>query len=412
MALLQKAVNEQAFLKAGFLGFPGSGKSFTASALAMSIAEQFGDKKPVAFFDTEAGSDFLIPKFEAAGIELLRVKSKAFSDLLATGKEAESGGCSVLIVDSITHVWNELCTAFLNRINGYRKQKNRPALKKLEFQHWSEVKGAWADWTTFYLNSRLHIIVCGRAGYEYEFVANDDTEKKELQKVGTKMRVEGEFGFEPSLLVEMERASKGATPGAGWIHRAHILKDRTDSINGRAFDFGVAKRKPSDPEWKAVYEAFKPVIGHLNIGGAHSSVDTTRNSEQMFDAENGDNENTRRARRVTIALEEIQGTLVALWPGQDAASKRMKQLAVEELFATRSWAKVESQSLENLEEQLRVLRCAEFHMEDTDEAGAKVFEATPEGMAKLIREARTELLQPPLPPVDPAVVVAQQEAGL
>lgn len=387
--MLQKAVNEQAFLKAGFLGFPGSGKSFTASALAISISLELGDKKPVAFFDTEAGSDFLIPKFEAAGLELLRVKSKAFSDLLTTGREAE-GQCSVLIVDSITHIWNELCAAFLNRINGWRKQKNKPPLKKLEFQHWAEVKGAWAEWTTFYLNSRIHVIVCGRAGYEYEFVENDTTDKKELQKVGTKMRVEGEFGFEPSLLVEMERAPRGSQPGAGWIHRAHILKDRTDSINGKAFDFGTGKRKADEPEWKPVFNAFKPVIAHLNIGGTHVSVDTTRNSEQMFDGESGDTDNTKRARRVEIALEEIQGTLVALWPGQDANSKRLKQVAVECLFATRSWAKVESMSLETLEEQLRVLRCFEFNSADA----APEAKNTVEGVQEAFKAARAELEAP------------------
>lgn len=355
MTLLKKAVNEQAFLKAGILGFPGSGKSYTASMLAEAISTLLGDGRPVAFFDTEAGSDFLIPKFEAAGIELMRVKSKAFSDLLAVGKEAEPT-CSVLIVDSVTHVWNELCEAFLSRVNEARKKKRFPPIKKLEFQHWAEVKRAWADWTTFYLNSRLHIIVCGRAGYEYEFVENDESAKKELQKVGTKMRVEGEFGFEPSLLIEMERASRGSAPGAGWIHRAHILKDRTDTINGKAFSFDKPdeKAKPAE-EWRQVYTAFAGVLAKLNIGGQHVSVDTTRSSQGMF-SEEGETDQTRRAKRVTIALEEVQGTLVAIWPGQDAISKRAKQQVVETLFKTRSWAKVESLSLETLEVAVGALR--------------------------------------------------------
>ncbi len=363
MSLLQKATNEQAYLKAGLLGFPGSGKSFTASMLAAAIANALDTKRPVAFFDTEAGSDFLIPKFQAAGVELLRVKSKAFKDLLAVGHEAE-GACSVLIVDSITHVWNELCDAFLSRINEARKRKRIPELKKLEFQHWAEVKRTWAAWTSFYLNSQLHVIVCGRAGYEYEFIENDDTQKKELQKVGTKMRVEGEFGFEPSLLIEMERVSRGAKPGAGWIHRAHVLKDRTDSINGAAFDFekaATAKAKKAAgaaPEWQPVYEAFKPVLACLNIGGAHISVDTTRNSEDLFNDE-GQSDGTRRGKRVEIACEEIQGFLVALWPGQDATSKRIKADVLDGLFGTRSWAKVESQSLEELETAVQILRTLE-----------------------------------------------------
>lgn len=381
MSLLQKAVNQQAFLKAGALGFPGSGKSYTASMLAIAISKLNAEGKPVAFFDTEAGSDFLIPKFESAGVELLRVKSKAFADLMTVGKEAE-GQCSVLIVDSITHIWQEVCEAYLKRMNEIRAKKRLGKLFKLEFQHWAEVKRAWADWTTFYLNSRLHIIVCGRAGYEYEFVTNEDTDKKELQKAGTKMRVEGEFGFEPSLLIEMERVSRGASPGAGWLHRAHVLKDRTDTINGKAFDFGIGPKKTGSDEWQFVYEPFSPALKALNIGGEHVSVDATRTSADMFDTETGDTEGSKRAKRVEICLEEIQGTLVALWPGMDAGSKRCKQVAVEQLFETRSWAKVESLSLERLEAGLLVLREFERQAEGNDTA------ASPEGVESLLKLAR------------------------
>lgn len=389
MTLLKKAVNEQAFLKAGILGFPGSGKSYTASMLAQAISKQLGDGRPVAFFDTEAGSDFLIPKFEAVGVELLRVKSKAFADLLAVGKEAE-GSCSVLVVDSITHVWNEVCEAFLKRVNEFRKKKRLAPIKKLEFQHWAEVKRAWADWTTFYLNSRLHIIVCGRAGYDYEFVANDETEKKELQKVGTKMKVEGEFGFEPSLLIEMERASRGAAPGAGWIHRAHVLKDRTDTINGKAFSFEKQDATGKTAEWQPVYAAFQPVLARLNIGGDHVAVDASRSSEALF-SEEGETDQTRRAKRVTIALEEIQGTLVAIWPGQDAASKRAKQQVIETLFNTRSWAKVESLSLEVLEMSVGALRTFETALKAREDA------IEPEEAISLLQMAIEQAKEPGAP---------------
>lgn len=354
MALLKKAVNEMAYLKAGILGFPGSGKTFTAAALAMGLSKKIGDAKPVAFLDTESGSDFLIPKFDAAGVELLRVKSKAFSDLLAVGKEAQAG-CSVLIVDSISHVWNELCEAFLKRVNDNRKRKNYAPLAKLEFQHWAAIKREWATWTSFYLNAPLHIIVCGRAGYEYEFVTNEETSKKELQKAGTKMRVESEFGFEPSLLIEMERDSQGAEPGAGWVHRAHILKDRTDTINGRAFEFGRPGEGGKAPAWEKVFAAFAPFVGALNIGGEHLAVDDTRSSEERFSPE-GEGRTDQWAKRRTIAAEEIEGILTDHWPGQDAAAKKAKRALIHALFDTYSWTAVENKSVEELEAAVGLLR--------------------------------------------------------
>lgn len=362
MALLKKAVNEQAFLKAGWLGFAGSGKTTTASMLAIGIAKRLANGKPVAFFDTETGSDFLIPKFDAEGVELMTVKSTAFPDLLAVGKEAEAD-CSVLIVDSITHVWNELNEAQLKAVNAGLKKRNKAPIKKLEFQHMAEVKRTWAQWTTFFITSRLHILVCGRAGFEWEWETNEETGKKELTKVGTKMKVESEFGFEPSLLIEMERVSKGADAGSGWLHRAHILKDRTDTINGKAFDFEKPAKSYKPGDWQRTFKPFEPVFNALNIGGAHVGVDTTRTNDGVFN-EDGQSPASTRYSQVEIALETIQNTMILLWPGQDQLSKQLKLAAVEGVFGERSWKAVEKKSLEVLHNGVLLLRFMEEQLKD------------------------------------------------
>lgn len=355
MAMLKKAENKQAFLKAGILGFPGSGKTFTASMLAIGIAKRLGNGKPVAFFDTESGSDFLIPRFEAEGVELMTVKSHSFNDLMATAREAEST-CSVLIVDSISHVWRELMESFKKKLN----------VRKLKFNHWDQIKSEWFNWTHLYLNSNIHIFVLGRAGYEYDF-ESDEKGDKELVKVGTKMKVESEFGFEPSLLIEMERVAKSSEPGAGWIHRAHILKDRTDMINGKAFDFEKPHQKYKVGDWSRVFKPFQPVFDSLNIGGEHVGISTQHSSEELFDS-NGDGAAGRRARRALIATEEIQGALVAIWPGQDAASKKAKQDVIEAVFGTRSWTSVEGRSVEALEKAVKVFHSLETALKQTPQA--------------------------------------------
>lgn len=377
MSILKKAVNEQAYLKAGLLGFPGTGKTFTASMLAIGISKRVGDKKPVAFFDTETGSDFLIPRFEAEGVELLRVKSQAFTDLLAAGREAENT-CSCLIVDSITHVWRELGEAY---------QKRRK-ISKLQFQHWADLKREWAEWTTFYLNSRIHIIVCGRAGFEYEQQTDDDG-KKEIVKVGTKMKTESEFGFEPSLLVEMERAGKSAKPGAGWVHRAHVLKDRTDTINGAAFDFQRIKKVYKVGDWQQTFKPFQPIFDALNIGGEHVGLDASRTSESRFSGRDGESEGQQWAKRRTIALEEIQGSLVAVWPGQDAASKKSKSLLLEALFQTRSWTAVEGKRVEELEASVKILHAFEEYIKTAPESIS-----SEEGLLATLATCRDALLGP------------------
>lgn len=343
MGILKKAENQQAFLKAGILGFAGSGKTYTAAMLSIAIAKRIGDKKPVAICDSEGGSDFLIDRFRAEGVELYQSKSAAFVDLLAAGVESEKL-CSVLIVDSISHFWRELCET-------YQKQRK---VSRLQFQHWADIKREWGRWTTFYLNSRIHIIVCGRAGFEYDYQP-DEEGKKELIKVGTKMKVETEFGFEPSLLIEMERVAKGSKPGAGWIHRAHILKDRTDNINGMAFDFTKPAKKYKKADFEITLKPFVPVLESLNIGAEQVTVDASRTSEGLFDSSTGESKFAQLSKRKDTALDEIQGVLSYLWSGQDAVSKKTKLTVIEAVFNCFGWKAVEQMPVEELEQGLKYI---------------------------------------------------------
>ena len=50
---LQSLGKGQGYLKAGFLGFPKSGKTFTSFRLAFGVRKHFGLKGRIAMFDTE-----------------------------------------------------------------------------------------------------------------------------------------------------------------------------------------------------------------------------------------------------------------------------------------------------------------------------------------------------------------------
>lgn len=334
MTLLRPAVNQTAYLKAGILGFAGSGKTFTAKELAIGLSKTVGDGKPVAFYDTETGSDFLIPAFREAGVELLVAKTRSFADLLTFMREAESQ-CSVAIIDSITHVWSELTTSYtrkLHRRNG------------LLFQDWGPIKEEWRGFTDRYLNSKMHVVLCGRAGFEYD-IQQDEAGKKELIKTGTKMKAESEMGYEPSLLLEMERVPKGerheAGKRGGWDHRCYVLKDRTDRMNGEAID-------------NPTYSSFLPVVSFLNIGGEHLGVDTTRNSEDLFDSPES---LSKRKRKIEITLELITDTLTEAQIGGTSAKAKEEQVKHLNLaFGTSSWTAITGFSLEQMERGLATLR--------------------------------------------------------
>lgn len=354
MGLLKTATVEQAAAKVGIYGPQGSGKTTTAALIAIGLSKTYHGGAAVAFMDTENGSDYLVPLFEMEGVKLMNFKSRAFKDMCAGIKEAQEAGACAYLVDSYTHPWQEL--------NDALKAKLR--VNRLEFRHMDQLKTMWRGWTDLMLNSPLHVVVSGRLGYVWDHEINDEG-KKDLVKLGTKMKSESEAGYEPSLLIEMEgvqsdegRQKQGRAKKGSIVHHAYILKDRWRSLNGRTFTFkDINSYKAGD--YKKVFDAFNPHFAQLAIGKVEQrSLDVGRTSGALFDGA-GDSAYQQRARRVQIVLEEIQGAFTALWPGQTAHEKEQKRLAVETLFGTRSWTAVEAMPLERLDAALDALKLFE-----------------------------------------------------
>ena len=290
---------------------------------------RLSDKKRVAFFDTETGSDYVVDKFKREGVELLVAKTRAFADLLTVVREAEAGG-SVLIIDSISHVWMEL-------VESYMRKKNKDCLAVWD---WNPIKTEWRQFTDLYLRSKLHIVLCGRAAFTYDEWINEKGDK-EIIKAGTKMTVESDFGYEPSFLFEMERIQAETDPkkkrGSRWVHRATVLKDRADLMNGKKID---------DP----CFKDFLPIIKALNLGGEHFVLDTDRTSDDMF--QNPDYSYEDRRKFQTIFTEEIEGELISALPGQSTGEKKLKTDILEVVFMTRSWARIKEFSPDLLKKGL------------------------------------------------------------
>lgn len=331
MGMLKKAENRMAYAKVGIYGSAGSGKTFTAAKIAIGLHQFAKAQKPVGFFDTEPAASYVIPLFEKAGVEFMVYdESRALADLMRFMDEAEQE-CSVVIIDSITHVWRDAQVSYLAKINEGLKRKGRKPITRLEFQHWQPIKAAWAAFTDRFLSSKLHVIVCGRAGQIYEYQEKDDgSGKKELISTGTRMATEKELGHEPSLLIEMvARRDNGEV-----VNVALIEKDRTDQINGQEIP------RPS-------FEKLEPHFARLNIGGSHFESLDGRDSTELFD-EDGSDGWTAEQRNRTIWAEEVQGLLMKAHPGMTAEEKRAKADLIEAIFETRSWTRVENMAAERI----------------------------------------------------------------
>lgn len=237
MSLIQKLGTGQGYLKAGFLGFQGSGKTFTAMLLALGLRKFLKLEGPVAMFDTEGGSEYIAERIKKeTGEDLVGVRARSLGDLLTMGRECVEGEIPILIVDSMTHPWREVCDAYLQQVNAIRAANHKSPRSRLEFQDWAAIKAKFGEWTEFYLNSAMHIIICGRAGFDWDFQTTTDDagkERRELIKTGIKMKTENEFGFEPALLIEMERVQlrENGQLAKEFTHRATVLKDKFGNID-------------------------------------------------------------------------------------------------------------------------------------------------------------------------------------
>lgn len=336
--LLKPAIRKIAYAKVGIYGSAGSGKTRTATEIAIGLHNAIGSTKPIAVFDTEPAFSFMIPICERNGIELLiSDESRALKDLMQFLDEAEQAS-DIAIIDSISHIWRDAQKSFLEKVNMQRRNKGMKTINQLEFHHWKPIKDAWAKFTDRFLSSKLHIIVCGRSGTVYEYQDKDDgSGKKELISTGTRMATEKELGYEPSLLIEMvlNRESNRS------INTAVIQKDRADVINGAVIPM------PN-------YESLRGHFNSLNLGGKHFDSMEKRNSVDMYEVEEMGWDKEKHLR--TVYTEEIEELLKAYYPSTSVADRQQRFVLLEEMFNTRSWTNISNMSSETLQSGLKTLR--------------------------------------------------------
>jgi hypothetical protein len=318
MALFADEEASAAYAKIGFMGQAGSGKTHTAATFAIGLVKHMrergvvGADKPVFLLDTEKGAAWIRPMFQEAGIKLLvEDKTRAFKDLVPSMRMAEDKG-AILIIDSITHFWAELQTTYMAT-----RKRSKP-----EFQDWAVMKGMWRQFTDAYVNNSLHCLLCGRLGYEYED-SKDENGRRQIEKTGVKMKAEGELGYEPSMLVWMERDMNLDTGQT--TRTATILKDRSRRLDGK---------KLINP----TFQSFMPHVDFLQLGADHRGIDTERTSASDIPDEPrmGDQRHIRRE----IVLEEIEAILVKHYPSTGTADKQAKAALIVKHFKTPSWTEI------------------------------------------------------------------------
>jgi hypothetical protein len=315
--------NTKPYLKIAFEGFAGCGKTYTMAQLAAGLHKRINSQKPIVIFDTEEAAKFLKKFFDEQGIKVLHRRSRSLADLKTTMQKCKEGVSDILMIDSITHVWE-------NYLQAYMREKRR---QRLQFEDWGVIKPTWKrEFSDPFVRDPYHTLMTGRAGYEYED-ERDEEGRRQIYKSGIKMKVEGETAYEPDILVLMSRHEEVLEKEKKVWRSAMIIKDRSTLIDGKEFN-------------NPTFEHFEPAIAYILDDARTTEAPKEGDTAALFEKE----ENIKLLHKQRdILLEKIEAELTSAFPGMSAEAKKMKTDILFEAFGTRSWTEVKGMHPERLQ---------------------------------------------------------------
>lgn len=186
----KKAVKHEAKLRMALAGPAGSGKTYSALAIATALAD--GGK--IAVIDTERGSASLYADiFDFDVIELTTFHPDLYIQAI---KEAEREGYAVIVIDSLTHAWNG--------IGGLLELHDRATKKSgNSYTAWSDITPIQNRFIDSMLGSTMHVITTMRSKTDY-IMTQDAGNKTKIQKVGMAPIQRDGMDFEFTVFGELD----------------------------------------------------------------------------------------------------------------------------------------------------------------------------------------------------------------
>lgn len=246
-----KAVAQQAKFKAGLYGSQGRGKTFTALLFAEGLAAR--ENKRIAYIDTERGTDFYsmdIPErtVHPKAFDFDRIVTRSIMETLEAVLELDTNVHGVLVIDSITHLWEAARAAYTGK---------RMSNGGIPIQAWDAIKRPYKQLMGAFLDGNFHAILCGREGVEM-----DKDEDGEMEVVGKKMKAEGETAYEPHVLGRMvqQRNADNSCQISVFFE-----KDRSGILTNKSFV-------------NPTYAIIEPIVRHLS--GTQGTVGSVSDSAE------------------------------------------------------------------------------------------------------------------------------------
>jgi len=226
---LQKAQRKRAKIKLGLQGPSGSGKTYSSLLIAFGLS---GDYSKVAVIDTENHSASLyahLGEFHVVNMSSPFTPEKYISAI----EMCEKAGMEVIIIDSITHEWENLI-------------EYHSSLQGNSFTNWSKITPRHNAFVQRMLQSPCHIISTIRTKQDY--VLNEKNGRMTPEKVGLKSVQREGLEYEFTLVFDLDMKNN-----------ALASKDRTNLFSGK-------------PEIKLSFETGRQILDWC-LSGTDVNVD-------------------------------------------------------------------------------------------------------------------------------------------
>lgn len=213
---LRQSERKQAKIKMALQGSAGSGKTYSSLLLAKGLVN--GDYSKVAIIDTENGSADLYAHF--GNYNVLSLAPPFTPEIYIKAIEVcENAGMEVIILDSISHCWDELLD-FHSKLVGN------------SFTNWNKVTPRQKAFVDKILQAKAHIIATMRTKQDY--VLNQKDGKYIPEKVGLKSVQRDGLDYEFTLVFDIDIK-----------HFAVASKDRTGLFMGKS-EFTISENIGKD----------------------------------------------------------------------------------------------------------------------------------------------------------------------
>lgn len=250
----------QSYLKASLSGPNGAGKSGTAARLAIGISKELCNSAPVLVADSEERWRFYEKTmFEPEGVPLIKCSGASLIGVQKAMRQAEQdSGVCCFVGDQLTSPWMAAVKEF-SYSNG-----------SMPFERRQQLMNQWEPVVEGFRYGKFHAICCGRLGFWWERLENEETGEKELTQGDAKFNAGGSqnFGYEADLEIQMRRhlrvmslAKKLVGMKSSMQYIATVLKDAAGGIlNGKQFTFDGREGAYRQGDYVEVFESFRPYL--------------------------------------------------------------------------------------------------------------------------------------------------------